>query len=115
MRAQWGADRWHAAVDATLERLIGLLDATGAAGLVIIETLGTDTTEPRRNNTLALRLEEHYGFERRWVRTDYNFRDTDEAARLTRFFFGEAMAQRMAVAARTTLPECTGIWTLWRK
>ncbi|RNF14215.1 putative protein transport protein Sec31 [Trypanosoma conorhini] len=115
MRAQWGEDRWHAAVDATLTALIGLLDTSGAAALVIIETLGTDTTEPRRNNTLPQRLEALYGFERRWVRTDYNFRDVAEAVMLTRFFFGESMARRMAAEERTALPECTGIWTLWRK
>ncbi|EKF39446.1 hypothetical protein MOQ_000328 [Trypanosoma cruzi marinkellei] len=115
MRAQWGDDRWHAAIDATVAALIGLLDTSGPAALVIIETLGTDTTEPRRKNTLLQRLESEHGFERRWVRTDYNFRDVAEAVRLTRFFFGESMARRMAEEERTALPECTGIWTLWRR
>ncbi|ESL07644.1 hypothetical protein TRSC58_04663 [Trypanosoma rangeli SC58] len=115
MRAQWGGDRWHAAVDATLAALIGLLDTSGAAALVIIETLGTDSIEPRRNNTLPQRLEAEYGFEQRWVRTDYKFRDTAEAVALTRFFFGESMARRMAEEERTVLPECTGIWTRWRR
>ncbi|EKG07381.1 protein transport protein Sec31, putative [Trypanosoma cruzi] len=115
MRAQWGDDRWHAAIDATVAALIGLLDTSGPAALVIIETLGTDTTKPRRNNTLLQRLESEHGFERRWVRTDYNFCDVAEAVRLTRFFFGDSMARRMAEEERTALPECTGIWTLWRR
>ncbi|KAG8345985.1 hypothetical protein ERJ75_001523300 [Trypanosoma vivax] len=118
MRACWGEDRWHGIVDATL---MGLLDLLGTAtpsapcALVIIETLGTNTVEPRRENTLTKRLESHYGFERRWVRTDYNFNDMAEAVRLTRFFFGDSMAKRLEATGSTTLPECTGIWTLWKK
>nr|CCC95171.1 conserved hypothetical protein [Trypanosoma congolense IL3000] len=131
MRASWGADRWHAAVDATISNLLELLDTAspsvkssnsgsvgtsshrGTSALVIIETLGTNTTEPRRQNTLLERLETHHGFERRWVRSDYNFPSMTEAVKLTRFFFGESMSQRVQQSGDTKLAECTGIWTRW--
>ncbi|EAN79521.1 hypothetical protein, conserved [Trypanosoma brucei brucei TREU927] len=130
MRAHWGADRWHTVVDETINSLLQLLETTavslanegnevtedsGSSALIIIETLGTNTTEPRRHNTLLERLETHHGFQRRWVRTDYNFREPTEAVQLTRFFFGETLAQRLSESGSTTLPECTGIWTRWRK
>ncbi|OFZ80526.1 MAG: hypothetical protein A2603_13150 [Bdellovibrionales bacterium RIFOXYD1_FULL_55_31] len=44
------------------------------------------------------------------IRTDYQFKDIEEAITLTRFFFGEAMADKVKTNRSTVLPECTGVW-----
>jgi hypothetical protein len=44
------------------------------------------------------------------VRSDYHFQSLDEALHLSRFFFGEELAQQVAHNKSTFLPECTGIW-----
>jgi ubiquinone/menaquinone biosynthesis C-methylase UbiE len=81
--------------------------------LIIIETLGTgaDTPTPPLNMLdYFARLEAH-GFQRSWIRTDYRFRDMEEARRSTLFFFGEEMAGRIIDNGQgCILPECTGIW-----
>lgn len=131
VRRQWGEARWHAAVDAVVGSFIDLLDTSASdAAVVVLETLGNGTATPARNNTLTQRLEEELGFSKRWVRTDYTFADDDDAARMTRFFFGEKVAQQMGRAAgpegaevegvaradgKPVLMECTGIWTYWKR
>lgn len=45
-----------------------------------------------------------------WIRTDYRFESLDEAERLTRFFFGGALADEVVRRKWITLPECTGLW-----
>lgn len=115
MRLQWGNTRWHAAVDATVTALIELLDnGSSDAAVVVVETLGHGCQTPTRRSTLAERLESHFGFKRMCVRTDYHFQNTEEAAHMTRFFFGNAVAQDLEAKGATTLTECTGIWTLWK-
>ncbi|MCC7207638.1 MAG: class I SAM-dependent methyltransferase, partial [Anaerolineae bacterium] len=49
-----------------------------------------------------------------WVRTDYRFASLAEAERLTRFFFGDALADEVVRRKWVTLPECTGLWWLER-
>jgi hypothetical protein len=56
------------------------------------------------------RLERQHGFQRQWIRTDYQFHSVSEAERLTRFFFGDQLADRIVSEKLTRLPECTGIW-----
>jgi hypothetical protein len=52
------------------------------------------------------------GFQRNWIRTDYRFTSVQEAVALTRFFFGDEMAQEVLANDSLIVPECTGIW--WR-
>lgn len=115
MRQQWGADHWHASVDEVLQQLWDRLDVSTAplapspstacssspcvgpkAALVIIETLGTGRESPSRHNTFTERLEQVWGFEKHWVRTDYTFPSREEAVAYTQFFFGKEMARQMA-------------------
>jgi hypothetical protein len=46
------------------------------------------------------------------LRTIYRFASVQEAAELTRFFFGEEMAADVLEKGKQIVPECTGIW--WR-
>jgi ubiquinone/menaquinone biosynthesis C-methylase UbiE/GNAT superfamily N-acetyltransferase len=84
--------------------------------LIILETLGTGFELPHPPDHLLryyAYLEGH-GFQRSWIRTDYQFASLPEAEDLVRFFFGEAMLEKIVPAgAGALLPECTGIW--WRK
>ena len=57
-------------------------------------------------------LVEEYGFNHKWIRTDYNFENVKEAEELIRFFFGEELAQRVRDNNLVCLPECAGIWWL---
>lgn len=115
MREQWGEGRWYDAVDAVMAEMYRLLDnTTSDAALVVIETLGNDSVEPTRNNTLMKRLEEKFGFVRWWGRTDYHFDSVEEAVQMMRFFFGAKAAQQTQERQATSRMECTGVWTLWR-
>ncbi|EPY28948.1 hypothetical protein STCU_04801 [Strigomonas culicis] len=129
VRQAWGGERWHAHVDGVLHALLGQLDTSVSdAALVIIETLGNNTTTPTRQNTLIDYMKEHYGFEEHWVRTDYVFPSLAEGERAVQFFFGKEMAAKMrdthlqreageeqAKDGTCRLLECTGIWILWKK
>ena len=82
---------------------------------VVFETLGTGTSEPSPPNSLEdyfRLLQEDYGFDARWIRTDYRFASYEEARDLTGFFFGEEIPDALKGADGTDLPECTGVW--WR-
>jgi len=57
-------------------------------------------------------LTETYGFSHRWIRLDYEFEDAGRAERLSRFFFGDELADRVARDGSATLPECAGVWWL---
>ena len=95
-----------------LERWNRMLRADGT--ILIIETQGTGVEHPAPPE----RLEPYYlmllmaGFESTWIRTDYRFESLAEAEELTRFFFGDALADRVLEEQLTILPECTGLW--WR-
>lgn len=126
MRLQWGEDNWHAAIDAVVQALIDALDNRhGDAAVVILETLGNGSTKPTRQNTYTQRLEEHFGFTRTWMRTDYEFATAADAERLVRFFFGGTMLKVIttddvavpgaAEGGACRLMECTGIWTYWKR
>lgn len=109
----WYPDTWRASIGAALREMLRLLKPDGTA--VILETMGTgyaDAAPP--NETLAAYyawLEETWGFTRQVIRTDYRFESVDEADKLTRFFFGDALADRIRAESLTLLPESTGIWS----
>lgn len=99
---------------AAVMREIGRVLRPGGTA-VIFETLGTGFSEPNPPDFLAdyfLLLEGEYGFEGRWIRTDYRFASSEEARDLSAFFFGEEMLVALRGADGTDLPECTGVW--WR-
>jgi hypothetical protein len=55
---------------------------------------------------------EAYGFSHKWIRTDYEFESVEQAVELTRFFFGEQLADDVHAQKLTRVPECAGIWWL---
>jgi hypothetical protein len=57
-------------------------------------------------------LVDHYGFTHQWTRTDYQFDSVQQAEELTRFFFGDELADNVASNNLVQLPECAGVWWL---
>lgn len=81
--------------------------------IIIFETMGTGTETPNPPPFLTSyysHLENEYGFEHKWIRTDYQFETVAEAIENTEFFFGEEMATQIANNQWTTVPECAGVW-----
>ena len=68
--------------------------------MVILETLGNG-------------VEQQYGFDHTWIRTDYRFQTVEEAQRIVEFFFGQPSSSRGEELKLTVLPEGTGSW--WRR
>ncbi|MCB2153903.1 class I SAM-dependent methyltransferase [bacterium] len=110
--AGWYRDAWGEKLAAVMAEIRRVLRPGG--GAVIIETLGTGNTEPAPPVPWLAEFyqafEEEYGFSRHAIRTDYRFESVDEAERLTRFFFGDILADRVRDEQLAILPECTGIW-----
>ena len=82
--------------------------------LIILETLGTGHEEPEPPDFLLeyFKLLETYGFCKKVIRTDYQFRSLEEAEELTKFFWGNELANKVHEGGLTIVPECTGIWWL---
>ncbi|MGG4455640.1 class I SAM-dependent methyltransferase [Brevibacillus porteri] len=83
--------------------------------IVIMETMGTGYETPHPPEFLThyySLLENKYGFSHKWIRLDYQFKDLAEAEQLSRFFFGDELADRVAREKLVTLPECAGVWWL---
>ena len=83
--------------------------------IVLFESLGTGNESPIRLE----HLKEYYpwldevGFQNKWIRTDYKFESVQESAGLSRFFFGDELADKVKANNWIVLPECTGVW--WKK
>ena len=79
--------------------------------LAIIETLGTNTTQPGPPRPYLERFYSHlegvHHFERHVLRTDYRFPSLQEARHVMGFFFGSSMAESLISAE---VPEWTGVW-----
>jgi ubiquinone/menaquinone biosynthesis C-methylase UbiE len=108
----------HAVADEPSE-LRAALDEMGrvlrpGGTVVILETLGTGHTEPHPPPELIPYYDHlaKLGFQSRAFRTDYVFTSLAEAEELTRFFFGDALADAVAHEQTTIVAECTGLW--WR-
>lgn len=111
-QTSWAERGWRAPIEAAIAEMLRVLKPGGTA--VVIETLGTGHETPFVPPVELGRyyawLEGELGFERRWIRTDYEFASAAEGERLVRFFFGDARARAFAERGGTVLPECTGIW-----
>jgi len=111
----WFPDSWQTEINQMLAEMRRMVKPGGA--VVLLETLGTGRETPKPP---APHLAEYYHwletvhqFESAWIRTDYQFASPEEGASLTRFFFGDALADRILSERLTILPECTGFW--WTK
>ncbi|MFD0710502.1 class I SAM-dependent methyltransferase [Paenibacillus sp. GCM10027626] len=83
--------------------------------IIIFETMGTGEKQPNPPAILKnyyKRLQEEYHFSYKWIRMDYTFENTEQAEELTRFFFGDALADRVKQEQLKTVPECAGVWWL---
>ena len=114
MLATWQQETWQREVGQALAEMKRVLRPGGTA--IILETLGTgrDTPQPPHDklaNYYAW-LEGKHGFSATWIRTDYQFETRAQGKELTRFFFGDDLAEQVVGDRPATLPECTGIW--WR-
>jgi ubiquinone/menaquinone biosynthesis C-methylase UbiE len=111
---EWEPTRWREVVSGFLHEMHRVLRPGGAT--VLIETLGTGFSEPTPTAELAGYydwLQATHGFERTWIRTDYEFADVDVAARVTGAFFGPEFAATVRANGWARVPECTGVW--WRR
>jgi ubiquinone/menaquinone biosynthesis C-methylase UbiE len=108
----WHEVSWRKDLSKGLQEMTRLLRPGGA--LIIIETLGTGTTEPIVAENLAgyYKYLETSGFRHSWIRTDYQFESREEAASLVDFFFGHEMLSKISPGNKPVLPECTGIWSM---
>lgn len=83
--------------------------------MVIFETMGTGTEKPEPPDFLRnyyILLEKEYHFAHTLARLDYDFAHIDEAEQLTRFFFGDVLADQVKERNQVHLPEWAGVW--WR-
>ncbi len=110
----WHPDTWRDEVRRALGEMQRVLRPGGTA--ILIETLGTgrETPQPPHEGLAAFYdlLETDHGFRREWIRTDFRFESAAQGAELTRFFFGDELADRLLQTNSRFLPECTGLW--WR-
>jgi ubiquinone/menaquinone biosynthesis C-methylase UbiE len=83
--------------------------------LIILETMGTGNEIPQPPDFLQgyyNMLKSEFDFVHTTIRTDYKFTSVEEAEELTRFFFGDELADRVDKLKLNIVPECTGIWWL---
>jgi ubiquinone/menaquinone biosynthesis C-methylase UbiE len=112
--AGWYPETWRDEIGKAVGEMKRLLRPGGTA--LIIETLGTGREAPQPPTdalaSLYACLEAEYDFISAWIRTDYQFQSLDEAEGLSRFFFGDTLAEQVLQNQWVILPECTGIWWL---
>jgi ubiquinone/menaquinone biosynthesis C-methylase UbiE len=111
----WHGESWVDPMNAMLAEMRRVTKPGGT--MILLETMGTGVKIPTPPTeglaTLYAWWEREHGFQHRALRTDYQFASLDEAVSLTKFFFGDELAQRVESNNLEILPECTGIW--WKK
>jgi len=84
--------------------------------VILFENNGTGVESPEPPTYLTgyyRALQEEYGFSYWTIRTDYRFESPEEAEQLTRFFFGDALADRVRAGRNRIVPECTAVF--WKR
>ncbi len=110
----WMPTGWREEVRRATDEMTRVVRCGGH--LIVIETLGTGHTEPREHQALDEYFRElaTLGFERRWIRTDYEFASVDEAATICGPFFGAELVARIRENGWRVVPECTAIFSKTR-
>ncbi|MGB1287730.1 MAG: class I SAM-dependent methyltransferase [Aggregatilineales bacterium] len=108
----WSPDNWQTEIAKMIAEMKRLLKPGGT--MILLETMGTGNKQPEAPMPELAELyawwEVEYNLDYRWIRTDYQFESVEEADELTRFFFGDDLADSIVASGKTILPECTGIW-----
>lgn len=108
---EWEPARWRDTVATFVDECQRVIRP--GSPIVLIETLGTGTETPAPPSDLIEYyewLERQLGFERTWIRTDYQFKSVEAAATITGNFFGPGFADEVKANGWDRVPECTGIW-----
>ncbi|SEB49154.1 class I SAM-dependent methyltransferase [Paenibacillus sp. GP183] len=106
-------ENWKENIHQVMMEIKRVLRPGGTA--IIIENFGTGSETPNPPNFLSeyySLLETVYGCSHKWIRTDYTFENLGEAERLTRFFFGDILAEKVVKEKLAKLPECAVVWWL---
>jgi len=103
-------EAWQGALAQVLAEVWRVLQPGGK--LILIESLGTGYETPHPPDVLVNYLDylDTHRFESTWIRTDYCFRDKEEAISLTSFFFGDDPLPMWKTENGVIVPECTGLW-----
>lgn len=105
-------DDWQSHAERALNEMRRLVGPRGR--IVVIETLGTcvDRAAPPNERLAAFYalMESKYGMARTTLSTDYRFDSPPHALEVMSFFFGAAMAEKVAARASAVIPEFTGVW-----
>jgi predicted RNA methylase len=82
--------------------------------IILIETLGSNSSVPKAPslilNTFYSILEHKYSFKKEIIKTDYKFKNVEEATRIFTFFFGKEIAKGIEEKNSPIIEEYTGIW-----
>jgi ubiquinone/menaquinone biosynthesis C-methylase UbiE len=108
----WYPESWRDALGKWLGEMKRVLRR--GSFIVLFESLGTGNESPIELDHLKeyyLWLDES-GFQKKWIRTDYKFASVEDAQELSRFFFGDELADEVRANNWAAVPECTGVWWL---
>ena len=106
----WNQENGDAELDKWLTEMRRVLRKDGI--IILFESLGTGNESPIRLEHVELTYQwlDKNGFQNKWIRTDYKFESVEEAEELSRFFFGDELADKVLKNNWIVLPECTGVW-----
>jgi ubiquinone/menaquinone biosynthesis C-methylase UbiE len=108
--ADWYPQTWKSELEKAFHEIGRTIRPGGS--ILLIETQGTGFYSPHP----PLHLQGYFsylekaGFAFSWIRTDYKFVDLVEAESISRFFFGDELADQVVQNKWVILPECTGFW-----
>lgn len=111
--AVWNPESWRKELEKWLGEMKRVLKESNT--IVLFESLGTGNESPIQLGHLKNFYSwlDEAGFQKKWIRTDYQFESLEEAEYLSRFFFGDPLGDKVKQNNWVILPECTGVW--WRK
>ena len=108
--ATWNHDTWRVELVKWMGEMKRVLRPGGF--IVLFESLGTGNESPVKLEHLKdfYPWLDEIGFQKQWIRTDYEFDTLEEAEYLSGFFFGDELGKKVRQNNWVILPECTGVW-----